>query len=389
MTSAQPKLADLSVLIADGNQHHRAITSEILRAAGFTRIFTAENSSDALAETRMWQPRVLIIEWALQPVDGITLTKRIRRGEPGIDRTVPIIMLTARNTVSDVETARLAGVHEYAIKPVSSAALLTRMEAAALRPRRFVDSPVYVGPCRRRKKNDNYQGPRRRLADPVSEEIQHVKAAESVTRITALTENFNPANRQQVRAVYDGARDAKAVALEIGDHPLDRSAELIGEIYRRHGRDRQSRRRCRANACRCADAARRVAERRPERTRRSRARAGSGRAEEDARGEQQRGLGPHTDQHNALPLRGRWREQRERLKGCVHPLSPLRGQRPRERASKSNTCYPRRPRCPGLVGGAANWPLLLAPAFGSRSRCGPCAVPPAFFLASAATRISR
>jgi DNA-binding response OmpR family regulator len=222
-----PKLADLSVLIVDGNQHQRAITSEILRAAGFNRIFTAETSTDALAELRMWQPRVLILEWATAPVDGITLTKRIRRGEPGVDRTIPIIMLTSRNTVSDVETARLAGVHEYAIKPVSSTALLTRMEAAALRPRRFVDSPVYVGPCRRRKKNDNHFGPRRRLADPISEETQHAKAAESVTRITALTTNFDPGDRVQVRAVYDGARDAKAIALEIGDHPLDRSADSL------------------------------------------------------------------------------------------------------------------------------------------------------------------
>lgn len=221
------KLSDLSVLIVDPNQHHRAITSEILRAAGFMRIFTAENSADALAEMRMWQPRVVVVEWAMAPIDGIEFTKRIRRGEQGIDRTIPIIMLTARNKISDVEVARMAGVHEYAIKPVSSTALLTRMEAAAMRPRRFVDSPVYVGPCRRRKKNDSYHGPRRRLADPVSEETQQAKAAESVARITTLTTNFNPGSRQQVRAVYDGAQEAKKVALEIGDHPLDRSADSL------------------------------------------------------------------------------------------------------------------------------------------------------------------
>lgn len=221
------KVSDLSVLIVDGNGHHRAIVSEILRAAGITKIFTAETSSDALQELRMWQPRCVILEWALQPIDGIELTKRIRRGENGVDRTVPIIMLTARNTVTNVETARLAGVHEYAIKPVSSTALMTRIEAATLRPRRFVDSPVYVGPCRRRKKTDSYKGPRRRLADPVSEESQRAKASESVTRITALTQNFDPADRGQVRAVYDGAKDAKTIAHDINDHPLDRSADSL------------------------------------------------------------------------------------------------------------------------------------------------------------------
>jgi len=221
------KLSDLSVLIVDGNAHHRAIVSEILRAAGFTRIFTAENSGEALQELKMWQPRVVIMEWALAPIDGIELTKRIRRGENGVDRTAPIVMLTARNTVADVEVARMAGVHEYAIKPVSSTALLTRIEAAAVRPRRFVDSPVYVGPCRRRKKNDEYKGPRRRLADPVSEARQQEMAAGAVTRITELTKNFDPNDRNQVRAVYDGAADAKKIARDINDNPLDRSADSL------------------------------------------------------------------------------------------------------------------------------------------------------------------
>jgi DNA-binding response OmpR family regulator len=222
--ASQRKISDLSVLIVDANAHHRAIVSEILRAAGVTRIFSAENANEALQEMRMWQPGVVILEWALAPIDGVELTKRVRRGEPGVDRTVPIVMVTSRNTVADVELARAAGVHEYAIKPVSSGALLTRIEAAALRARRFVDSPVYVGPCRRRKKVDQYQGPRRRLADPVSEESQRATAEASVSRIAKLTVNFDPSDRNQVRAVYDSAKSARTVALDIKDNPLDRSA---------------------------------------------------------------------------------------------------------------------------------------------------------------------
>ena len=221
------KISDLTVLIVDANAHHRAIVSEILRAAGVTRISTAENATDALEEMRVWRPHAVILEWALTPIDGIELTRRIRSGANDVDRTVPLIMLTARNTVADVETARRAGVHEYAIKPVSTGALLTRIEAAALRPRRFVDSPVYVGPCRRRKKVDAYEGPRRRLADPVSAESQRVTAAASVTRILKLAARFDPSDRNQVRAVYDSAKSARIVAAEIGDHPLDRAADSL------------------------------------------------------------------------------------------------------------------------------------------------------------------
>ena len=226
-TNASSKFSSLSVLVVDDNPHHRAIVSEILRAAGVTRIFTASNSEEALQELRMWHPKVVILDWAIEPINGIDMTKMIRKGIQGVDRTVPIVMLTAKNTVSDVEVARKAGVHEYAIKPVSSGGLLVRIEAAALKPRRFVDSPVYTGPCRRRKMIENYIGPKRRLADPGGEETQKQMATSSVSRINELTKNFDPNDRNQVRAVFSSAKDAKAVAQEIGDHPLDRSADSL------------------------------------------------------------------------------------------------------------------------------------------------------------------
>lgn len=221
------KFSALSVLVTDPNPHHRAIVSEILRAAGVTRIFTSTGSEDALQELRMWQPRVMILEWDIAPMHGIDMTKAIRKGIPGVDRTIPIVMLTARNTVSDVEVARKAGVHEYAIKPVSSGGLLARIEASAIKPRRFVDSPVYTGPCRRRKMIENYMGPRRRLADPVGEETQKAMATSSVARINELTKTFDPGDRNQVRAVFSSAKDAKTVAEEIGDYPLGRSADSL------------------------------------------------------------------------------------------------------------------------------------------------------------------
>jgi DNA-binding response OmpR family regulator len=227
MLTPPSKFAALTILVVDDNPHHRAIVSEILRAAGVTRILTASTSEEALQELRMWQPRVVILDWAIAPMDGIELTKLIRKNGAGIDRTVPIVMLTARNTVADVEVARKAGVHEYAIKPVSSGGLLARIEAAALRPRRFIDSPVYVGPCRRRKMLEQYIGPKRRLADPVGEETQKAMATSSVARISELTKNFDPNDRNQVRAVFSSAKDAKTVAMEIGDHPLDRSADSL------------------------------------------------------------------------------------------------------------------------------------------------------------------
>ena len=52
MLSSGSKFASLTALIVDDNPHHRAIVSEILRAAGVTRIFTASTSDEAMQEMR-------------------------------------------------------------------------------------------------------------------------------------------------------------------------------------------------------------------------------------------------------------------------------------------------------------------------------------------------
>ncbi len=217
-------ISELNVLIVDDNRHHRLLLAEILRAAGAARILAVDTAEEALAELRRSTPGVVILDWGIEPIDGVELTRRIRRGQAGVDKMVPIVMVTARSTIADVEVARRAGVHEYAIKPVSSAALLARIEAAALRPRRFVDSPVYVGPCRRRVKIKEYQGPRRRLSDPAGSAAARARSGASVSRIAEAAQGFDPRDHGQVRAVYSCSRETRAIAQEVGDAPLDRSA---------------------------------------------------------------------------------------------------------------------------------------------------------------------
>jgi DNA-binding response OmpR family regulator len=143
-------------------------------------------------------------------------------------------MLTAKNAMADVETARRAGVDEYVVKPVSAGHLLTRLAEATMRPRRFIDSPVYVGPCRRRKKDEAYSGPKRRLVDPVDEaqtiqspESQMAVAKASVSRVAELAKDLRPGDRNQVRALYNCSQETQAVAAAIGDMLLDTSAKSL------------------------------------------------------------------------------------------------------------------------------------------------------------------
>ena len=60
-------------------------------------------------------------------------------------------MVAGRATPETVEDARVAGVHEFLVTPISVKAVADRIKVAVARPRPFVKVPDYFGPDRRRR----------------------------------------------------------------------------------------------------------------------------------------------------------------------------------------------------------------------------------------------
>lgn len=100
----------------------------------------------------------------MQPYDGIELIRRIRRDPRSPNKFVPIIMMTGYSHRARVEQARDMGVTEFLVKPFTAKDLYTRIEQLIERPRQFVDAGegTYFGPDRRRRRKEEYAGPRRR-----------------------------------------------------------------------------------------------------------------------------------------------------------------------------------------------------------------------------------
>jgi DNA-binding response OmpR family regulator len=76
-----------------------------------------------------------------------------------------IIMLTGHADPAHVFRARDAGVSEFLAKPLSARLLVERLNAVLFNERPFVRAPTYAGPCRRRRSEGVYRGPRRRASD--------------------------------------------------------------------------------------------------------------------------------------------------------------------------------------------------------------------------------
>lgn len=226
----------LSALIVDAGTHHRKLVAALLRGYGLTRVHPAESPTEVRAAVRRLDPSFIVLEWGLdKAVNACDIAREIRLDRELPNRAVPIIVVTVRASRVDVEAARNAGIDEYVVKPVSAAALLARIQEVVLRPRPFVDSATYVGPCRRRKQAVDYRGPFRRLTDPVDdfsadpqESSRKSRARELVQRLAEIARNVPPGDRARVRAVYTATREAEIGAMDIADDPLRRSfASLI------------------------------------------------------------------------------------------------------------------------------------------------------------------
>jgi DNA-binding NarL/FixJ family response regulator len=148
----------------------RFLLRSLLRAGGVRRIAEAQTADDAIAFMRTADVDLVLVDWCMQPVDGIAFTNRIRRSPDSPNPYAAIVMISAHSERSRVEGARDAGVNGFLVKPISTRLLFDRISAALSDTRPFVRSPTYFGPDRRRGTVSSYLGPFRRASDNAPKE---------------------------------------------------------------------------------------------------------------------------------------------------------------------------------------------------------------------------
>ncbi|NJQ00052.1 response regulator transcription factor [Streptomyces zingiberis] len=86
---------------------------------------TAVDGIDALAKAESHRPGLILLDVLMPRMDGLTTARRLRAA----GSTVPILMLTARDTVGDRVTGLDAGADDYLVKPFELDELLARVRA--------------------------------------------------------------------------------------------------------------------------------------------------------------------------------------------------------------------------------------------------------------------
>lgn len=121
----------LRVLVIEDNHALRTQMAMTLEASGHLADFAADGRTGlqlALAQP----PDVLVLDLNLPGLDGLQVCQRLRAEA---DRHIPVLMLTARDTLDDKLKGFDAGADDYLVKPFAGEELLARCTALAQRHR--------------------------------------------------------------------------------------------------------------------------------------------------------------------------------------------------------------------------------------------------------------
>ena len=111
------------VLAADDDYLSRMLVEMLLGRAGCL-IDTATNGREAVVLATQSQYDLVLMDLQMPELDGLSAIRQMRGAATGMNRTTPVIALTAHDTLDDCERCLEAGADEYLTKPFSPDALL-------------------------------------------------------------------------------------------------------------------------------------------------------------------------------------------------------------------------------------------------------------------------
>jgi len=113
----------MKVLLVDDSRTMRKIQKTVLAQLGHTDIEEACDGQDALSKVWAFKPDLLLVDWNMPNMDGLTFVKAFRQK----NKTTPIIMVTTETERSRVMDAIKAGVNNFVVKPFTPDLLSQRI----------------------------------------------------------------------------------------------------------------------------------------------------------------------------------------------------------------------------------------------------------------------
>ena len=122
--------SDKTILIVDDEPAICDMLRMVLEKAGY-QCLEAANGQQARATVIDEKPDLILLDWMLPDINGVTLVHRLKKDE--LTASIPIIMLTAKSEEDNKIKGLKAGADDYITKPFSPRELIARIQAVLRR----------------------------------------------------------------------------------------------------------------------------------------------------------------------------------------------------------------------------------------------------------------
>lgn len=128
------------ILIVEDEANIRELLRLYLEREGYT-VLEAENGVEGIKKWKSDKPDMLLLDVMMPVMDGWELTRELRRCYPRL----PIMLVTARDTIEDKRTGFTSGADDYLTKPVDLDELLLHVQALLRRSQAMTSHQLTVG----------------------------------------------------------------------------------------------------------------------------------------------------------------------------------------------------------------------------------------------------
>ncbi len=114
-----------TIVVADDDATTRSILCQILKREHY-RVIDVENGKLACEAVKLEDPDLVLLDWAMPVMDGLTALK-VLKGNTAT-RAIPVVMLTTLAQIDEKLLALEAGVQDFLVKPCHPRELVARID---------------------------------------------------------------------------------------------------------------------------------------------------------------------------------------------------------------------------------------------------------------------
>lgn len=127
-----------NILIVDDEPQIRKILRITLESNSY-KVIEAENGNDGIVLAASYNPHLIILDLGLPDQDGLSVLKNIRDWS-----SIPIIILSVRNSEEDIVACLDIGADDYLTKPFNTSELLARIRANLRRVSHINENNIFT-----------------------------------------------------------------------------------------------------------------------------------------------------------------------------------------------------------------------------------------------------